>query len=283
MVDDLSQLVRSFAGRRILLVGDLILDRYTYGDAERISPEAPVPVLRVVERREAVGGSANVAACLRALGCRTVCCGVVGQDRHGETLIDLLEDIDVDTAGVVRLSDRPTTTKTRLVGLAQHRHRQQLLRVDEEEIGALPAKTATSLAKKAAQLVAACDVVCIEDYDKGLIRESLVHSLVAEAKRKGVPVLVDPARLSEYERYRGVDLITPNREELSIATGKRLDASHTAGFDPKRTPLSGAHPSHDGARGVTPFHPAPKIEDRRWKSWGERDYGLYDPGQRGPR
>ena len=96
VVADLSQLVRSFAGRRVLLVGDLILDRYTYGDAERISPEAPVPVLRVVERREAVGGSANVAACLGALGCRTVCCGVVGGDRHGQTLIRLLEEIDVE-------------------------------------------------------------------------------------------------------------------------------------------------------------------------------------------
>lgn len=222
MVADLSQLVRSFAGRRVLLVGDLILDRYTYGDAERISPEAPVPVLRVVERREAVGGSANVAACLGALGCRTVCCGVVGEDRHGETLIRLLEEIDVDTSGVVRLSDRPTTTKTRLVGLAQHRHRQQLLRIDEEVTDALPAQTAASLAKTAAKLVAQCDVVCIEDYDKGLIRESLVQGVVAEAKRCGVPVLVDPARLCDYERYRGVDLITPNREELSIATGKRL-------------------------------------------------------------
>ena len=222
VVEDLSQLVRSFAGHRILLVGDLILDRYTYGDAERISPEAPVPVLRVVERREAVGGSANVAACLGALGCRTVCCGVVGKDRHGQTLMRLLEELDVDTSGVVVISDRPTTTKTRLVGLAQHRHRQQLLRVDEEETSPLPPKTATALATQAAKLVAECDVVCIEDYDKGLIDESLVKCLVAEAKRCGVPVLADPARLDNYGRYRGVDLITPNREELSIATGKRF-------------------------------------------------------------
>ena len=132
MTQDLSHWVLSSRGRRVLLVGDLILDRYVYGDAERVSPEAPVPVLRAIEHREAVGGSANVAACLRALGCNVVCCGVVGRDTHGETLGRLLGEIGVDTAGVTTLADRPTTTKTRLVGLAQHRHRQQLMRVDDE-------------------------------------------------------------------------------------------------------------------------------------------------------
>ena len=222
-VCNLTDCVRSFSGRRVLLVGDLILDRYIYGDAERISPEAPVPVLRAVDRREAVGGSGNVAACLGALGCRAVCCGVIGADRHGDTLIRLLKELDIDTSGIVRLDDRPTTTKTRLIGLAQHRHRQQLLRVDEEESGALPTKVSSSLTKLAVELVGQCDVVCIEDYDKGMIDESLVQDLLAEAKRQGRPLLVDPARLSGYERYRGVDVITPNREELSMATGKRLD------------------------------------------------------------
>lgn len=234
MIGDLTDCVRSFSGRRVLLVGDLILDRYIYGDAERISPEAPVPVLRAVDRREAVGGSANVAACLGALGCRTVCCGVIGDDGHGETLIGLLEELGIDVSGVVKLEDRPTTTKTRLVGLAQHRHRQQLLRVDEEVTDPLPTTTAESLMKLSGKLVGECDVVCIEDYDKGLIDESLVQSLVIEAKRLGRPVLVDPARLQNYARYRGVDLVTPNREELSIVTGRRLEsveAIATAGRD----------------------------------------------------
>ena len=114
MPRELARWVRSFAGRRVLLVGDLILDRYVYGDAERISPEAPVPVIRVVERREAVGGSANVAACLRALGCEVTCCGTIGEDRHGATLRRLLGEIGVSTDGVLALPDRPTTTKTRM-------------------------------------------------------------------------------------------------------------------------------------------------------------------------
>jgi D-beta-D-heptose 7-phosphate kinase/D-beta-D-heptose 1-phosphate adenosyltransferase len=227
MTQDLSHWVLSFRGRRVLLVGDLILDRYTYGDAERVSPEAPVPVLRAIEHREAVGGSANVAACLRALGCEVVCCGVVGRDAHGETLGRLLTEIGVDTAGVITLADRPTTTKTRLVGLAQHRHRQQLLRVDEEDNTALPQTAAESLAARACEYVSNSDVVCIEDYDKGVVTEALVNAIVREASRTDRPVLVDPARLTNYGRYRGATVVTPNREELSIVAGLRLESLDT--------------------------------------------------------
>ena len=221
---DLSHWVREAAGRRALLVGDLILDRYVYGDAERVSPEAPVPILRVVERREAVGGSANVAACLKALGCEVVCCGVVGGDRHGKTLLRLLGELGVDSSGVVELADRPTTTKTRMVGLAQHRHRQQLLRVDDEEARPLDGGDAERMIETAEALIADVDVVCIEDYDKGVVSSTLVARMVAQAQRCGVKVLVDPARISNYERYRGADLLTPNREELSIAVGRRINS-----------------------------------------------------------
>jgi D-beta-D-heptose 7-phosphate kinase/D-beta-D-heptose 1-phosphate adenosyltransferase len=207
----------------VLLVGDLILDRYLYGDAERISPEAPVPVLRTVERREAVGGSANVAACLGALGCAVTCCGTIGGDRHGETLERLLREIGVDTSGVLTLPDRPTTTKTRLVGLAQHRHRQQLLRVDEEDVTPLSQEAAESLVKLACGLIAKADVVCIEDYAKSVVTEPLVQAVIHEARRRDRPVLVDPARLLDYRPYRGATVVTPNRDELSIVVGRRLE------------------------------------------------------------
>lgn len=218
MVHDLAQWVRSFPGRRVLLVGDLILDRYIYGDAERISPEAPVPILRAVETREAVGGCANVAACLRALGCEVLCCGLIGADRNGDTLRRLLQESGVDDSAVVVQSDRPTTTKTRLVGLAQHRHRQQLLRLDEEDASPLHDDAVKGLIDRASGRIAFCDVVCIEDYDKGVASEPLVQAMVREAKRHGRPVLVDPARLDNYSRYRGADIVTPNRDELSIVT-----------------------------------------------------------------
>ncbi|MCH7807780.1 MAG: bifunctional hydroxymethylpyrimidine kinase/phosphomethylpyrimidine kinase, partial [Planctomycetes bacterium] len=223
-MQELTGYVRSFSGRRILLIGDLILDRYIYGDAERISPEAPVPVLRVVEKREAVGGSANVASCLVALGVRVVCCGVIGRDRDGETLTALLEELGTDTSALMSLADRPTTTKTRLVGLAQHRHRQQLLRVDEEDVSPLPADCAQKLIELARAHVAQADVICIEDYDKGIVTESLVSAVVQEARRAGRPVFVDPARLTDYQRYAGADILTPNRQELSIVSGRALDS-----------------------------------------------------------
>ncbi len=224
MTYELSHWIHSFPGRRVLLVGDLILDRYIYGDAERISPEAPVPVLRAVETREAVGGCANVAACLRALGCEVICCGMMGTDRYGQTLQGLLRESGVDDSAVVVQPQRPTTTKTRLVGLAQHRHRQQLLRLDEEDARPLPDDAVKELIDRACQRVVECDVVCIEDYDKGVVSERLVQSVAREAKRHGRSVLVDPARLHDYARYRGADVATPNRDELSIVTQRTCDS-----------------------------------------------------------
>ncbi|MFQ5413791.1 MAG: PfkB family carbohydrate kinase [Phycisphaerae bacterium] len=229
MPGELSDVVRACRGRRVLVVGDLILDRYIHGDAERISPEAPVPVLRTVETREAVGGAGNVAACLAALGCAVTCCGTVGEDRHGETLGRLLSDLDADTSAVLTVRDRVTTTKTRLVGLAQHRHRQQLLRVDTEETTPLPTAEVERVAWAAARVVDDVDVVCIEDYDKGLVTETLVQGVLAEAKRTGRTVLVDPARLSDYARYRGAHVLTPNRAELALAVGRNLDTLEAVG------------------------------------------------------
>jgi D-beta-D-heptose 7-phosphate kinase/D-beta-D-heptose 1-phosphate adenosyltransferase len=229
MAHDLAHWVRAFSGQRVLLIGDLILDRYIYGDAERVSPEAPVPVLRTVEKREAVGGSANVAACLRALGCEVVCCGIIGSDRHGETLTRLLKELGVDASGVLTQPDRPTTTKTRLVGLAQHRHRQQLLRVDEEDTEPMPAQSAQRLTELACEQIARTDVVCIEDYDKGVVTESFVQAVMREARRQDRPVLADPARLPSFQRYRGADILTPNRQELSIVAGRTLESLDALG------------------------------------------------------
>jgi len=221
MVSHLTSLVNSLAGRRVLLVGDLILDRYIYGDAERISPEAPVPVLRAVERFSRVGGSANVAACLRALGVQVVCCGVTGADEAADELHDLLAELGVDRSGLLRLDSRPTTTKTRLVGLAQHRHRQQLLRLDDEHTDPLAPSDAGRLADLARRAMADVDVVCIEDYDKGVITPELVGAIASRARSESRPVLVDPARLNDYSRYRGATVVTPNRAELSLAAGER--------------------------------------------------------------
>ena len=215
----LSYIVRQAAGRRVLLVGDLMLDRYVYGDAERISPEAPVPVLRAIDQSDSVGGSGSVAACLTALGVSVRVCGVVGDDVHGRRLLELLANFGADCSLISKLTDRPTTTKTRLVGLAQHRHRQQLLRLDEEVTRPLEAADADRLFSAAEAAVANADAVCIEDYEKGLINDRLVAALVAAARRQNCPVLVDPGRISDYSRYRGATMLTPNRNELALAVG----------------------------------------------------------------
>ncbi len=218
-MSDLTQLVQTFPRIRVALVGDLILDAYVYGDAERISPEAPVPVLRVRERQQRVGGCANVAACLRTLGAQVRCIGVMGRDRSGRTLLDLLSEMDVDASGCVITEHRETTTKTRFVGLAQHRHRQQLIRLDEECVDPLTPGDASVLRDRILATIEESDVICIEDYQKGVVTQSLVADIIEHARKHGKPVLIDPARIGDYSLYSGATVLTPNRTELSDATG----------------------------------------------------------------
>ncbi len=229
MVHDLIQRVQKFGTGRVLLVGDLMLDRYIYGDAERISPEAPVPVLRAVQRDERVGGCANVAVCLRALKTAVICCGVIGRDATGQRLSELLTEHGIDTRAIVHSESRPTITKTRFVGLAQHRHRQQLLRLDEEQVGPFPPAEAARIRDLALDAMSQVDVVCIEDYEKGVVSDELVQAIVARAKKLDKPVLVDPGRLTSYERYRGATLLTPNRGELGLVAGCEIDSAELAG------------------------------------------------------
>ena len=159
--------VESFADHRVLLVGDWMLDEYVYGDTERISPEAPVPVLKVMDREVRAGGSGSVAAGLVALGLRVSCCGVIGKDDAGGQLIELLDAMGVETAAIVRDGGRPTTTKTRMVGLAQARHRQQLLRVDTEDVRPLQQAVAGAMEAAATGSVEAVEVVCLQGLRQG--------------------------------------------------------------------------------------------------------------------
>ncbi|NLX13840.1 MAG: D-glycero-beta-D-manno-heptose 1-phosphate adenylyltransferase [Phycisphaerales bacterium] len=214
MVPRLIELMEKCGGQRILLVGDLILDRYVYGDAERISPEAPVAVLRKKHEEHRVGGAGNVAANLCALNIAVHCCGAVGADDAGSRLRALLQSQGIDTRGLLSLTDRPTTTKTRFIGLAQHRHRQQLIRVDEETTSPLDPPDTDRLAKIILQAIAGVGLVCLEDYNKGLLSEHLCQQVITKAAALGKSVLVDPAPLSDYNKYRGATILTPNRAEF---------------------------------------------------------------------
>lgn len=207
---------------RVLLVGDFMLDEYVFGDADRISPEAPVPVLSVVNREYRAGGAGSVALDLLALRARVVCAGVTGNDNAGATITTMLEEHGASVAGILALSDWATTTKQRLVGLAQHRHRQQLVRVDQESPTNLPEGIDTQLWMMIENMLGECDIVCLEDYGKAVLSESFVRQIIEAASNRNLPVVVDPARIHDYRKYSGATCITPNRAEIQLATGIRV-------------------------------------------------------------
>lgn len=211
--------VTNLGSPKVLLVGDFMLDSYVYGDALRISPEAPVQVLKVVKREHAAGGASSVAADITTLGARCVCVGVIGSDANGRLLRDILHKTGASTDGLLELTDRPTITKERVIGLAQHRHRQQLLRVDEECTDPLAEADYQRLLELYQASLADCDIVCLQDYNKGLLQPAFCQTLITLAKQAGKKVLVDPPLDHDYKKFTGAALITPNRKETSHAVG----------------------------------------------------------------
>lgn len=218
----LSNLLDNPQALHILVLGDFMIDRYLYGDADRISPEAPVPVLRVVREEDSLGGAGSVAADIAALGARPICVGVVGEDPDADRLSSLLTDSGADTSGIIRIPGRPTTRKTRLVGLAQHRHRQQLIRVDDESVKPLDRVWTDRLLEHIERQLGHCQALCIEDYNKGVVCRPLAHAAIQAARKRGMPVLVDPASIHDYSRYTGATIITPNRTETEKLIGVEL-------------------------------------------------------------
>lgn len=222
MIASLLEIVERFVDRRVLLVGDFMLDRYVFGDAERVSPEAPVPVLRVIERQDGVGGAGSVALNIAALDARVICCGLLGRDVFGDRVENALQAAQVDTQGLIRVDDRPTITKTRLVGLAEHRHRQQILRVDDEVIAPPRPQDHQRLLKVIEAVLPDVDVVCLEDYAKGVLAPETCTPVIALARTYDKPVFVDPARVPDWEKYADATLLMPNRAELESAVGRRI-------------------------------------------------------------
>jgi D-beta-D-heptose 7-phosphate kinase/D-beta-D-heptose 1-phosphate adenosyltransferase len=208
----LNLLEGGFSQLKILVVGDIMLDRYIHGEVERISPEAPVPVLRHAQRYERAGGAANVAMNLAGLGCNAVLAGFWGADPEREEIKALLDRAGVDTVGVVS-SSLPTISKTRIVG-----RMQQLLRLDIESREAPPAVEMERLVERATSLVDKVHAVILSDYAKGALSQTLCRSVIEAAKAKGIPVLADP-KTPDLGKYSGATSVCPNLSELSLATG----------------------------------------------------------------
>ncbi len=228
MYEALLKTVTNLGSPNILLVGDFMLDVYTYGDALRISPEAPVPVLKVTKTEHSCGGAGSVATNLAALGAKLSCIGVIGEDRNGEEIRGKLTELRVDTSGLLTVADRPTITKQRLIGLAQHRHRQQLMRIDEEATAPLSDELNEAILQAYKERLNKAAVVCLQDYDKGLLSPGLCSRMIqiaAEAKKK---VFVDPCPASDYSKYMSATVITPNRREASTAVGFEIKTEEDA-------------------------------------------------------
>jgi D-beta-D-heptose 7-phosphate kinase / D-beta-D-heptose 1-phosphate adenosyltransferase len=228
MSADLIDLVQQLGQPRVLVVGDLMLDRYVWGDAERISQEAPVILLHADRREERLGGASSVATMLRALGARVSLAGVIGTDFDGARLRQMLLDLGVDHEGVVTDAERPTTVKERYIGRAQHRHPQQMIRVDYETRTPLGAVIEKELCTVIGQQVRRADIVLISDYDKGVCTPGLLAYVISAAKARGVRVLADPVRGGDYRKYHGCSAITPNRLEASLAAGVNIQSAAEA-------------------------------------------------------
>lgn len=201
-----------------IVVGDFMLDQMLYGDAERLAADAPVPILRVRRAENRAGGAANLCLDLAAMKGRVLAFGVVGDDADAGQLKRELETQGVDVSGIVTDADRPTTVKRYMIGLASQRHPQKMFRVDHESREPLGEDVVAEMLARFEAALAGADVVCIEDYNKGVCSEALCQGVIKLAKKAGKPVLVDPAMLPSYAKYTGSTAITPNRNEAEIAT-----------------------------------------------------------------
>jgi D-beta-D-heptose 7-phosphate kinase/D-beta-D-heptose 1-phosphate adenosyltransferase len=218
--DHLEQLFTKMATRHVVVVGDAMLDIYLAGDADRISPEAPVPVVSVHTRRYALGGAANVAANVAAIGAECRLLAVVGDDARGDSLRAELAQNRLADRHIVVAAARPTTSKTRVTARGQ-----QVVRIDEEIEDAIPAKTENQLLGQLDAVMADADAILLEDYNKGTLTPAVIERAMTLARKRGIPIVVDP-KFKHFFAYRGATLFKPNRRELEQAMGATLDLAH---------------------------------------------------------
>jgi rfaE bifunctional protein kinase chain/domain len=215
MRQDLFDLLEHAARTRVLVVGDAMLDHYVFGDAARLSPEAPVPVVRVERDEHRPGGAANTVLNVRALGAAAELVAVVGEDRYGERLQALLRDAGVDLGRLLKAADRPTTRKTRVIA-----RRQQLVRVDRERADNLSAAEEDAFLKLFDAALAAADGVILSDYGKGAVTARVAAEVIRRTLAAGKVVTVDPKE-NHFPLYRGVTSLTPNHHEAAVGAGIR--------------------------------------------------------------
>lgn len=211
-------MLNKFNGLKVLVVGDVMIDAYYFGKVERISPEAPVPVVAVENKEIRLGGAANVAMNLVALGAKPVVCSVIGTDKDGDDLIELFQQHGVGTSGIFRSKDRATTVKLRVISQAT-----QMLRIDTEDTKPINDFESFELVERIHQLLIDADVVIFEDYDKGVLTADNIARITKDAHNRGIPVVVDPKKRN-FNNYTHADLFKPNLKELKEGLKVDFDA-----------------------------------------------------------
>jgi D-glycero-beta-D-manno-heptose-7-phosphate kinase len=220
------ELFQDFSRRKILVVGDVMIDAYLNGKVSRISPEAPVPIVSFSSREERLGGAANVALNLLSLGASVAMCSVVGDDADGQTILRLLSDQGINSKAVIQSIDRKTTLKTRVIG-----NNQQLLRVDQEQTDDINSQEEQQLISAISLLLdEGYDAIIFEDYNKGVLTEKVITEVIAAAKHKGIPTAVDP-KFKNFISYKGVSLFKPNLKELQDGLKRIIDISDKGDFE----------------------------------------------------
>ena len=213
-----THLFEQFSSLKVLIIGDVMIDSYLWGKVERISPEAPVPIVQVKRRANRLGGAANVAINVKAMGAEPILCSIIGEDNQSKIFIDLLSEQNISTVGIIQSKNRITTTKFRVIG-----NNAQMLRVDEEMVDDLLDEDQELLFEKIQEIITndKIDVIIFQDYDKGVISKQIIEKTKALVKGK-IPIAVDPKRRNFFN-YTEVDLFKPNLKELQEATNSRFE------------------------------------------------------------
>ena len=204
----MKNIVEKFKKLKVLVVGDVMIDAYLFGKVDRISPEAPVPVVAISKKENRLGGAANVALNLVSLCAKPILCSVIGDDKEGAELIQLLKENKIGTEGLVVSKKRITTVKTRVIAQSHH-----MLRIDNEQTENLNSSESSNLLKKIFSLLKTADVLVFEDYDKGVLDENIISQIIKKANELKVPVAVDPKK-NNFNSYKGATLFKPNLKEL---------------------------------------------------------------------
>lgn len=219
------QLSEGFQKQKVLVIGDVMIDSYIWGKTERISPEAPVPVVDVHKREVRLGGAANVALNIKSLGAEPILCGLVGNDIKGKEFSELLSQLNMRSDAIITSDERVTTTKHRVISSAQ-----QMLRIDEEVKTPLSSAEFQTISDKIFSIVDSVDVIIFEDYDKGCITPELIEKVVSKANKLNIPTVVDPKKRNFLD-YKGVTLFKPNLKEIKEGLNVQINPSSKESID----------------------------------------------------